>query len=472
MRSSTALKTEADTGNGWKGFRPGDWQTSINVRDFIVRNVTPYNGNEDFLAGASQRTKAVWAKLQPYFADERKKGVLAVDAKTPSTLLAHKAGYIDRDNEVIVGLQTDQPFKRAIFPYGGLRMVEAGLKAAGFEADPAVHEAFTKYRKSHNDGVFDAYTPEIMNCRRSGIITGLPDAYGRGRIIGDYRRVALYGVDRLIEAKQAERAQIDDMWPTDEIIRMREELADQIRALKDLAAMAQALRPRHLEARQQRPGSVPMDLFRLSRRDQGGQRRGDVDRPHLELPRHLHRARPEGRRSRRGAGAGAVGPAGAEAAHRAFPAHARLRRAVQRRSLLGDRMRRRHGSRRPRAGDQEQLPHAAHALQSGPGAGAEYHGALVEPHAGAVQALLRQSQQGHVVAAIRERRSDAAVLGRRLRHRLLRLGDAAGQADAVLRRPREPRESAALRDQRRPRRGLRRSDRAADTAGRRRLPRL
>ena len=140
--------------------------------------------------------------------------MLDVDAKTPSTLLAHEAGYIDRDNEVIVGLQTDQPFKRAIFPYGGLRMVEAGLKAAGFEADPQVHEAFTKYRKTHNDGVFDAYTPEIMRCRKSGIITGLPDAYGRGRIIGDYRRVALYGVDRLIAAKQRERAQIDDMWPT------------------------------------------------------------------------------------------------------------------------------------------------------------------------------------------------------------------------------------------------------------------
>ena len=154
------------------------------------------------MAPASKRTKAVWAKLQPYFKDEQKKGVLAVDAKTPSTLLAHKAGYIDRENEVIVGLQTDQPFKRAIFPYGGLRMVENGLKAAGFEADPQVHEAFTKYRKSHNDGVFDAYTPEIMRCRKSGIITGLPDSYGRGRIIGDYRRVALYGVDRLIEAKQ------------------------------------------------------------------------------------------------------------------------------------------------------------------------------------------------------------------------------------------------------------------------------
>src|SRR6185369_11317959 len=238
MTPTAALRKESDAGDCWRGFQTGDWTTSINVRDFIVRNVTSYTGDEKFLAPASQRTKAVWAKLQPYFADERKKGVLAVDAANPSTLLAHEAGYIDRDNEVVVGLQTDQPFKRAIFPYGGLRMVETGLKAAGFTPDAKVHEAFTKYRKSHNDGVFDAYTPEIMNCRRSGIITGLPDAYGRGRIIGDYRRVALYGTDRLLEAKRHERAQIDDMWPTDEVIRLREELAEQMRALEDLASMA------------------------------------------------------------------------------------------------------------------------------------------------------------------------------------------------------------------------------------------
>jgi formate C-acetyltransferase len=222
----------------WRAFKPGSWRSSIDVRDFIVRNVTPFAGDEKFLAGPSKRTKAVWDKLQPYFQEERRKGVLAVDAKTPSTVLAHKPGYIDRDNEVVVGLQTDQPFKRAIFPFGGLRMVEAGLKAAGFDADPQVHEAFTKYRRSHNDGVFDAYTPEIMRCRRSGIITGLPDAYGRGRIIGDYRRVALYGTERLLEAKRVERAQMDDMWPSDEVIRMREELAEQMRALEDLAAMA------------------------------------------------------------------------------------------------------------------------------------------------------------------------------------------------------------------------------------------
>ena len=241
MKGSAALKKETEAKSEqdpWRGFNPGEWQTSIDVRGFIVRNMTPYTGDEKFLAPASAKTKAVWAKLQPYFQEERKKGVLAVDAKTPSTLLAHKAGYIDRDNEVVVGLQTDQPFKRAIFPYGGLRMVEAGLKAAGFDADPQVHEAFTKYRKSHNDGVFDAYTPEIMRCRKSGIITGLPDAYGRGRIIGDYRRVALYGVDRLLEVKAIEREQINDMWPTDEVIRLREELSDQSRALKDLAAMA------------------------------------------------------------------------------------------------------------------------------------------------------------------------------------------------------------------------------------------
>ncbi|HSV23498.1 MAG TPA: formate C-acetyltransferase [Xanthobacteraceae bacterium] len=238
MEGTVGLGRTLNSERCWRGFKPGNWRSSIDVRDFIVCNVTPYAGDEKFLVGPSKRTKAVWDKLQPYFQEERKKGVLAVDARTPSVLLAHEAGYIDRENEVIVGLQTDQPFKRAIFPWGGLRMVEAGLKAAGFEADPQVHETFTKYRKTHNDGVFDAYTPEIMRCRRSGIITGLPDAYGRGRIIGDYRRVALYGVEHLLEVKRAERAQVDDMWPTDEVIRIREELADQMRALEDLVSMA------------------------------------------------------------------------------------------------------------------------------------------------------------------------------------------------------------------------------------------
>ena len=201
----------------WRAFAEGVWQDEINVRDFIVTNVTPYAGGPEFLARPSARTLAVWDELQPYFRDEIKKGVLDVDPSTPASLTAFGPGYIDRDNEVIVGLQTDKPFKRAIMPTGGFRMVEAGLKAAGVEVDPTVRDIFTKYRKTHNDGIFDLYTPEILECRRSGIITGLPDAYGRGRIIGDYRRVALYGVDRLIEAKQAERAELDARWPTEEM---------------------------------------------------------------------------------------------------------------------------------------------------------------------------------------------------------------------------------------------------------------
>jgi formate C-acetyltransferase len=243
--AAAVKKKEAKDEDCWRGFKLGDWSRSINVRDFIVRNVTPYDGDEKFLAPASKRTKAVWEKLQPYFQAERKKGVLAVDAKNPSTLLAHKAGYIDRDNEIIVGLQTDEPFKRAIFPYGGLRMVEAGLKAASSQRIPG--RGFHQIQKSHNDGVFDAYTPEIMKCRKSGIITGLPDAYGRGRIIGDYRRVALYGVDRLLEVKGEERAQMNDMWPNDEVIRVREELAEQTRALK-ISSRWQALQLRHRAA--------------------------------------------------------------------------------------------------------------------------------------------------------------------------------------------------------------------------------
>jgi formate C-acetyltransferase len=237
VNDSAANVTDRIQKHAWRDFSAGRWESTIDVRDFIQRNVAPYEGDESFLAGPSVRTLAVWEKLRPYFEEERRRGVLDVDAATPSTVIAHAPGWIDQENEVIVGLQTDRPFRRAIFPAGGLRMVEAGLKAAGFEADPAVHQAFTQYRKTHNDGVFDAYTPEIMNCRRSGIITGLPDAYGRGRIIGDYRRVALYGVDRLIAAKREERAQIDDMWPTDEVIRQREELAEQLRALRDLTEM-------------------------------------------------------------------------------------------------------------------------------------------------------------------------------------------------------------------------------------------
>ncbi|QQQ80176.1 formate C-acetyltransferase [Saccharothrix sp. 6-C] len=224
----------------WTGFRGADWRHDIDVRGFIQANYTPYEGDDAFLAGPTERTTGLWRDLSGLFAEERRRGILDVDVHTPSTITSHRPGYLDRAQELIVGLQTDAPLKRAIMPGGGLRMVEAGLQAYGYELDPAVREIFTKYRKTHNDGVFDAYTDEIKRARRAGVITGLPDAYGRGRIIGDYRRVALYGVDRLIDAKRAERAAIDDVPSTEEVIRDREELAEQIRALTELKEMARS----------------------------------------------------------------------------------------------------------------------------------------------------------------------------------------------------------------------------------------
>jgi formate C-acetyltransferase len=221
----------------WRGFREGLWQKRIDVRDFIQQNYTPYEGDESFLAPATPRTLKVWERLNALFVEERRKGVLDVSL-VPGSITAHGPGYIDRKNEVIVGLQTDAPLKRAIMPNGGWRMVAAALKTYGYEPDPHVMEAFTRYRKTHNDAVFDAYTADIRRCRSSHVLTGLPDAYGRGRIIGDYRRVALYGVDRLIERKRQEKAELDGAHSTDAVIRDREELAEQIRALAELKEMA------------------------------------------------------------------------------------------------------------------------------------------------------------------------------------------------------------------------------------------
>jgi len=233
LRSSTSDKSVA----AWNGFVPGLWHKEIDVRDFIQQNYAPYYGDESFLAPATARTEALWKKLGALFGEERKKGVLDISL-IPSSITAHKPGYIDRAHEVIVGLQTEAPLKRAIMPNGGFRMIVSALKTYGFEPDPNVVEAFTKYRKTHNDAVFDAYTADIRRCRSSHILTGLPDAYGPGRIIGDYRRVALYGVSRLIDHKQDEKRDLDFKMSTDEIIRDREELAEQIRALKELQQMA------------------------------------------------------------------------------------------------------------------------------------------------------------------------------------------------------------------------------------------
>jgi formate C-acetyltransferase len=222
----------------WRGFEPGLWCDRVDTRDFIQRNVEPYTGDAGFLAGATPRTRKVWEALTPLLAEERRKGVLDV-SQEPSSIIAHGPGYIDKELELIVGLQTDAPLKRAIMPSGGWRVVADSLEAYGFEPDPAVARIFTTYRKTHNDGVFSAYTPEILKCRRSGVITGLPDAYGRGRIIGDYRRLALYGLDFLIEDKEREKAELDSRHATEEIIRLREELTEQLGSLRQIRVMAE-----------------------------------------------------------------------------------------------------------------------------------------------------------------------------------------------------------------------------------------
>jgi formate C-acetyltransferase len=222
----------------WKGFKEGKWTKEIDVRDFIQRNYKPYEGDENFLAPATERTKKLWNKVMELMKEERKKGILDAETKVVSTITSHGPGYIDKDLEQIVGVQTDKPLKRGIMPFGGLRVVKKALKAYGYELDKQTEEIFLKYRKTHNDGVFHAYTDEMRKARSSGIITGLPDAYGRGRIIGDYRRVALYGVDRLIEGKMEEKKQLEMDYMESPIVRLREEITEQIKALKELKEMA------------------------------------------------------------------------------------------------------------------------------------------------------------------------------------------------------------------------------------------
>ena len=222
----------------WTGFKGTKWQNEINVRDFIQNNYTPYDGDDSFLAGPTEATNTLWAQVMELTKEERERGgVWDMDTKVVSTLTSHEAGYLNKDLEKIVGVQTDKPFKRAFMPFGGIRMAVNACETNGYTADPEVVRIFTDWRKTHNAGVFDAYTPEMRACRSSHVITGLPDAYGRGRIIGDYRRVALYGVDRLIEDKEAQKAATPKIM-TEDVIRDREEYSEQIRALKDLKKMA------------------------------------------------------------------------------------------------------------------------------------------------------------------------------------------------------------------------------------------
>lgn len=224
----------------WEGFTTGDWTKEIDVRGFIQANYTPYEGDDSFLAGATKRTEELFNQVKDLMLEENKKGILDAETKVPSSITAFGPGYVDKDKEVIVGFQTDKPLKRGIFPNGGIRMVKTALESYGYELDKQTESIYTSSRKTHNDGVFDAYTEDMKKARHSAIITGLPDAYGRGRIIGDYRRVALYGVDRLIAEKleQKKRLEINCLESPD--IRLREEISEQIKALKLLIAMGQS----------------------------------------------------------------------------------------------------------------------------------------------------------------------------------------------------------------------------------------
>jgi len=223
----------------WSGFTGGRWRDEIDVRDFIQHNYRPYAGDDSFLASPTARTTALWQRLVAMFPEERARGVYDIDWATPSTITSHRPGYIDRENELIVGLQTDAPLKRAIMPFGGWRLVANELRTYGYPVSDELETVFTRYRKTHNDAVFDVYPAGVRRARHSHLITGLPDAYGRGRIIGDYRRVALYGVDALIAAKRDEGRELRARFSTDEVIRAREENAEQVRALQELKEMAE-----------------------------------------------------------------------------------------------------------------------------------------------------------------------------------------------------------------------------------------
>ncbi|MCI5893394.1 MAG: formate C-acetyltransferase [Clostridiales bacterium] len=223
----------------WEGFKTGNWQNEINVEDFIRNNYTPYEGDDSFLEGRSEKTDAVYKIVRDLILEEIKKGIIDVETEIVSGIDNFAPGYIDKENEVIVGLQTDAPLKRIVNPYGGMRMVEQSLKEYGYKLNPEIEKHFKEYRKTHNDGVFDAYTPKMRAARTVGLMTGLPDAYGRGRIIGDYRRIALYGIDALIEGKQKDFEAKMNLPATDDIIRIREEIRMQIKALNQIKSMAQ-----------------------------------------------------------------------------------------------------------------------------------------------------------------------------------------------------------------------------------------
>ncbi len=440
--------TTADQ-KAWEGFVKGNWCDEIDVRDFIQLNYTPYEGDASFLAGPTEKTLRVWNTLEEkYLSEERKVRILDIDTDTPADIDAFKPGYICEDDDVIVGLQTDAPLKRAMMPNGGWRMVETAIHEAGMEYNPEVKKIFTKYRKTHNDAVFDIYTPRIRAARSSHIITGLPDAYGRGRIIGDYRRVALYGVDHLIAEKEKDKDRYANEPFSEHWARYREEHSEQIKALKKLKNLAQSYGydisgPAtnaheavqwtyfgYLASVKSQDGAA-MSIGRLS---------GFFD---VYFERDLKN--------------GTLDESGAQEIIDALVIKLRITRFL--RTIAYDQI---------FSGD----PYWAtwsdagfgddgrtlvtktsfRLLQTlvnlGPAPRAEHHHLLGREPAPRLQGVLRPHLDRHLVDSVRVRSADPRPLGRRRRHRLLRLPHEGRQADAVLRRSRERREGPALRHQR------------------------
>ena len=458
---STGTKAE---GSPWRGFRPGMWQKQIDVRDFIQQNYEPYEGNEAFLASATQRTEELWDKLEQLFVVERKKGVLDV-SQIPSSITAHGAGYIDRQNEVIVGLQTEAPLKRAIMPNGGLPHGAGGAQDVRLRARPegrrGLHEVPQDPQRRRLRRVHRRH-PEVPQLAH-------PDrAARRLRPRPHHRGLPARGAlwSRAASRAQAERegrARRRDVHGRDHP-RPRGALRADPRP-QGAAGDGRPLRLQHLGSGRERQGSGPVAVLRLPRGGEGAERRRDVARKNIDLPRRLLRARPRGGCPQRVAGPGDHRRLRDQAAHRALPAHAGVRRAVRRRPDLGHRVDRGHGRRRPTARDEDELPLPADALQPRPGAGAEPDDLVLAAAAGGFPALRGQGGDRHELDPVRERRDHAPRLGRRRRHRLLRVADAGGQADAVLRRPRQPRQVPAVRDQRRARRGERRAGGAEARGG-------
>lgn len=348
----------------WNTFNSGVWEREINVRDFIQKNYTPYDGDDSFLAGPTQNTKDLWAQVMDLSEQERKAGgVLDMDTKIISTITSHGPGYLNKEKETIVGFQTDKPFKRSLQPYGGIRMAVKACQDNGYEVDPEIVEFFTKHRKTHNAGVFDAYTPEMRACRSSHIITGLPDAYGRGRIIGDYRRVALYGVDRLIEDKTEQKNTTRTIMYSD-VIREREELSEQIRALEELKELGRIYGYDISKPAADVKEAIQWLYFGYlaAVKEQNGAAMS-LGRTSTFIDIYAERDLKAGKIYRR-ADSGICRPLHYEASSGKICPYSRVQRIILRRPNLGYRIHRRRRYRRTSHGYQDVLPLSAHLTES------------------------------------------------------------------------------------------------------------